>query len=108
MGTSDASTGFLHRIMRIAGSLASSIRTKIVLPYAVLTLAVATVGTFVVTQLVAGSLEEGFDNQLVDAGRVASDSVVRKEREHLKVLRAMAFTKGVNDAVARGAELGAL
>jgi signal transduction histidine kinase len=85
--------------MRIAGSLASSIRTKIVLPYAVLTLAVATVGTFVVTQLVAGSLEERFDNQLVDAGRVASDSVVRKEREHLKVLRAMAFTEGVNDAV---------
>jgi signal transduction histidine kinase len=85
--------------MRIAGSLASSIRTKIVLPYAVLTLAVATVGTFVVTQLVAGSLEERFDNQLVDAGRVASDSVVRKEREHLKALRAMAFTEGVNDAV---------
>ncbi len=99
MGTSDALTGFLHRIMRTAGSLASSIRTKIVLPYAVLTLAVATVGTFVVTQLVAGSLEERFDNQLVDAGRVASDSVVRKEREHLKVLRAMAFTEGVNDAV---------
>jgi signal transduction histidine kinase len=99
MGTSDALTGFLHRIMRIAGSVASSIRTKIVLPYAVLTLAVATVGTFVVTQLVAGSLEERFDNQLVDAGRVASDSVVRKEREHLKALRAMAFTEGVNDAV---------
>ena len=100
MGTSDASTGFLHRIIRMAGSLASSIRTKIVLPYAVLTLAVATVGTFVVTQLVAGSLEERFDNQLVDSGRVASDSVVRKEREHLKALRAMAFTEGVNDAVA--------
>jgi PAS domain S-box-containing protein len=100
MGTSDASTGFLDRIIRMAGSLASSIRTKIVLPYAVLTLAVATVGTFVVTQLVAGSLEERFNNQLVDSGRVASDSVVRKEREHLKALRAMAFTEGVNDAVA--------
>jgi len=102
MGTSDASTGFLHRIIRVAGSLALSIRTKIVLPYAVLTLAVAVVGTFVVTQLVAGSLEERFVNQLVDSGRVASDSVVRKEREHLEALRAMAFTRGVDVAVASG------
>ena len=59
MGTSDGSTGILHKIVRAAGSLVSSIRTKIVLPYAVLTLAVAAVGTFVVTQLVAGSLEIG-------------------------------------------------
>ena len=102
MGTSDASTGILHRIMRIVGSLASSIRTKIVLPYAVLTLAVAAVGTFVVSQLVAGSLEERFVNQLVDSGRVASDSVVKKEREHLEALRAMAFTQGVDVAVASG------
>jgi PAS domain S-box-containing protein len=102
MGTSDASTGSLHKIVTIAGSLASSIRTRIVLPYAVLTLAVAAVGTFVVTQLVAGSLEERFVNQLVDAGRVASDGVVRKEREHLEALRAMAFTQGVDVAAASG------
>ncbi|MDH4137758.1 MAG: hypothetical protein OEW09_13740, partial [Anaerolineae bacterium] len=100
MGISDASSGILRRIIRIADSLASSIRTKIVLPYVILTLAVAVVGTFVVTQLVAGSLKERFVNQLVDSGRVVSDSVVQKEREHLKVLRAMAFTEGVNDAVA--------
>lgn len=82
--------------------MVSSIRTKIVLPYAVLTLAVAAVGTFVVTQLVAGSLEERFVNQLVDSGQVASDSVIKKEREHLEVLRAMAFTQGVDVAVASG------
>jgi len=102
MGTSDASTGFSHKISRKASSLASSIRTKIVLPYAVLTLAVAVAGTFVVTQLVAGSLEERFVNQLVEAGRVASDSVVRKEQDHLETLRAMAFTQGVDAAVASG------
>jgi hypothetical protein len=102
MGTSDASTGFSQKISRKASSLASSIRTKIVLPYAVLTLAVAVAGTFVVTQLVAGSLEERFVNQLVEAGRVASDSVVRQERDHLETLRAMAFTQGVDAAVASG------
>jgi len=101
-GPSDASTGILKRIIRGAGSLALSIRTRIVLPYAILTLAVAAVGTFVVSQLVAGSLEERFANQLLEAGRVASDSVVRRERGHLEALRAMAFTQGVDVAVASG------
>jgi len=79
-----APSGFLHKIIEIGQTWVSSIRTKIVLPYAVLTLAVAAVGTFVVTQLVAGSLKECFNNQLLEAGRVTSDSVVRKEREHLE------------------------
>lgn len=94
--------GFLHKIIETGQTWVSSIRTKIVLPYAVLTLAVAAVGTFVVTQLVAGSLEERFGNQLLEAGRATSESVVRKEREHLKVLRAMAFTQDVDKAVASG------
>ncbi len=99
-GTSDGSTGVWHRTIKTVGGLLSSIRTKIVLPYAVLTLAVAAVGTFVVTQLVAGSLEERFNNQLVEAGRVTGDSIVRKEQEHLRLWRAMAFTEGVNETVA--------
>jgi len=97
-----APSGFWHKIIEIGQIWVSSIRTKIVLPYAVLTLAVAAVGTFVVTQLVAGSLKERFNNQLLEAGRVTSDSVVRKEREHLEQLRALAFTQGVDVAVASG------
>ena len=57
------------------------------------------IGAYLVTQLVAGSLQERFDNQLVEAGRVASDAVVRAEREQLKVVRAMAFTEAVPEAV---------
>ena len=55
-----------------------------------------------VTTLVAGSLQERFDNQLAEAGRVAADSVVRKERNHLEGVRALAFTEGVGQAVAAG------
>lgn len=55
-----------------------------------------------VTGLVAGSLRERFDNQLAEAGRVATDAVVRKEREHLEGVRALAFTEGVAEAVAAG------
>ena len=41
---------------------------KIIAPYALLTVVLAIAGTFLVTQLVAGSLRERFDNQLAEAG----------------------------------------
>jgi putative nucleotidyltransferase with HDIG domain len=75
------------------------IRWKIVLPYAFLTVVLATAGSYVATRLVTGSLSERFDNQLAEAGRVVADTVVRKEREHLATVRAVAFTEGVPEAV---------
>jgi putative nucleotidyltransferase with HDIG domain len=78
------------------------LRWKIIAPYALLTVLLGAVGTYMVTTLVAGSLQERFDNQLVEAGRVAADSVVRKERDHLEGVRTVAFTEGVAQAVAAG------
>ena len=78
------------------------IRWKIVLPYAFLTVVLAAAGSFLATRLVTGTLEERFDNQLAEAGRVVSDSVVRKERDHLETVRAVSFTKGIPEAVASG------
>ena len=75
--------------------LASHIRWKIVAPYLLLTVAVAVAGTFIATRLVTGSLQDRFDNQLAESARVASDSVVRRERQHLTVVRGIAFTVGV-------------
>jgi putative nucleotidyltransferase with HDIG domain len=75
---------------------------KIIVPYALLTVLLGAVGTYMVTTLVAGSLQERFDNQLAEAGRVAADSVVRKERNHLEGVRAVAFTEDVGQAVAAG------
>lgn len=69
------------------------------LPYAVLTLVCAALATYSVTRLITSSLEERFDKQIVEAGRVTSDSVVRRERLHLSALRSVAFTEGVSDAV---------
>ncbi|HET9476113.1 MAG TPA: HD domain-containing phosphohydrolase, partial [Dehalococcoidia bacterium] len=59
----------------------------------------ATAGSYVATNMVTGSLSERFDNRLAEAGRVVSDAVVRKERDHLETVRAVAFTEGVADAV---------
>lgn len=78
------------------------VRWKIVVPYAFLTVALAIAGSYIATQIVTGSLEERFDNQLAEAGRVVSDGVVRKEQEHLEIVRAASFTAGVDEAVVDG------
>ena len=81
---------------------ARHIRWKIILPYAFLTVVLAVAGSYIATGLVTGSLAERFDNQLAEAGRVVADAVVRKERDHLETVRAVAFTEGVADAVEAG------
>jgi PAS domain S-box-containing protein len=82
--------------------LTASIGTKIILPYLLLTLAVAGVGAYVVTNLVTSSMQERFNNQLLDAGRVVSESMVRYEKDRLEVLRAVAGTQGVSESLAAG------
>jgi putative nucleotidyltransferase with HDIG domain len=78
------------------------LRWKIIGPYALLTVLLGAAGTYMVTDLIAGSLRERFENQLAEAGHVAADAVVRKEREHLEGVRALAFTEGVAGAVTAG------
>lgn len=79
----------------------SSLKAKLIIPYLLLTLLTAMVGTFIVTRLVASSVRERFFNQLNEASRVAADGVVRLEQDHLADLRLMAFTEGVADAFIR-------
>lgn len=96
---SDSAPSLLfRRISRLSAWPLHHIRWKIVLPYAFLTAVLAASGAYLATQLITGSLEERFDNQLAEAGRVAADAVVRTEREHLETVRAVAFTEGVPQA----------
>ena len=78
---------------------ARQIRWKIIAPYAILTLVLAAGGTFLATRMVTGSLEERFENQLAEAARVTSDAMVRREREHLELVRSISFTEGVPGAI---------
>ena len=84
---------------------ARHIRWKIIAPYVVLAVVLAAAGTYLVTRLVVGSLEERFNNQLAEAARVTSDAVVRRERKHLEVVRGVGFTEGVPQAVRDGNSL---
>jgi two-component system sensor histidine kinase ResE len=79
-----------------------NIRRKIILPYLILTWIVAVMGIYVVTNLVASSLDERLTNQVLDAGRQVSDSVARQEKDHLESARAIAFTAGLAEALQTG------
>ncbi len=81
-----------------------SIRFKVILPYLILTLLVAVTGAFVVTRLVSNSLEERLSNQLLEAGRVVSDSMARKEIDQFQDARLVAFTRGMAEALRDGTD----
>ncbi len=86
--------------------LGASIGAKIILPYLLLTLAVAGVGAFIVVKLTTDSLQERFNNQLIDAGQVVSERMVDYELERLEVLRMVAATEGVAASLAAGDHTG--
>ena len=81
-----------------------SIRFKVILPYLLLTLLVAVTGAYVVTRLVANSLEERLANQLLEAGRVVSDSMARQEIDQVQSARVVAFTSNFGEALKDGNE----
>ena len=57
--------------------LSSGLRRKLIIPYMLLTLLLAAIGTYVVTRLVATSIEERFTNRLKEASQVSVDSIAR-------------------------------
>jgi PAS domain S-box-containing protein len=79
--------------------LINSIGTKIIFPYVLLTIIIAGIGAFIVTNLVTGTLQERFDNQLLDSGRVVAEIMVDYEQSRLAVLRAVAGTESVPESV---------
>lgn len=91
-----------RRWLPLLRATVSTIRAKLILPYLVLTLIVAVVGTLIATRLATTDARERFYNQLAEASRVASDSLVRQEREHLENLRFLVFSAGVAEAVVAG------
>ena len=100
----DSATGRFSLLSAIQWPL-NHIRWKIILPYSFLTVILAGVGAYLATNIVTGSLEERFANQLAEAGRVTADAVVETEREHLASVRAISFTEGVDSAIVGDDEL---
>ncbi|MBN1873717.1 MAG: HAMP domain-containing protein [Anaerolineae bacterium] len=76
------------------------IRGKIVLPYLILTLVIALVGTYVVINLVAGSLNERLDNHVLESGRAVLDALAQHEIRHIADLQLVIGTRGMAAALA--------
>ncbi len=77
------------------------IRAKITLPYLLLAIAVALAGAYVVTRLIVESVQERFLQQLQESARLVADRMVGIEQENLAVLRSLAHTEGLAEAVER-------
>jgi signal transduction histidine kinase len=79
--------------------LVTGLQGKLIVPYVLLTVLLAAIGTYVTTRLVTSSLRDRITNQLVQASRVAADTTIRRERTHISQLRELVFTVGVPEAV---------
>ena len=69
-------------------------------PFVVLTLVIGVAGAWLSARAVTSSLEERFNNRLLESAHIASDAIVRREQDHLEVVRAVAFTQGIGDVTA--------
>ncbi|MEJ5308787.1 MAG: ATP-binding protein [Anaerolineae bacterium] len=87
------------RIWNTLLRLVSDIRGKIIVPYLILTLAVAVIGLYVVTRLVSDSLDERFNNHLVESGQAVLTGFARQELDHLESARTFSLTEGVIEAL---------
>lgn len=75
------------------------IRLKITLPYLFLALAVATGVTILFWRIVLENVDERFNNQLYEAGRLTSDAMLAVESNQAESVRLFANTAGVADAL---------
>jgi signal transduction histidine kinase len=80
----------------------SDLQSKLIVPYVILTLLLATVGIYIITRLVTSSVTERFFNQLNDAAKVAERSITKWEKDNLGDLRSLVFIEGVPEAVEDG------
>jgi len=75
------------------------IRIKITLPYLILSLILAVAAAYLITQLVLENVEERFNKQLYEAGKISSELVVNNESQLLQTQRLLANAEGVSTAI---------
>ena len=75
------------------------IRIKITVPYMILSLLVAAAVAYLTTQLVIENIQERFDKQLYEAGKISSELIVSYETQLLETQRLLANVQGISDAI---------
>jgi putative nucleotidyltransferase with HDIG domain len=81
------------------------IRAKITVPFLLISFAMAVGMAFVLYQIIFENIDQRFNTQLVESGRLASEWMVKEENQRLDTLRLLAYSQGVGDALkARNSE----
>ncbi|MCI0710889.1 MAG: ATP-binding protein [Chloroflexi bacterium] len=76
-----------------------SIQVRLTAPFLLAIIALAAIGSLIVTRLVAGSILERVDNQLIESAKAATNAISDIEGQQLGTLRLMVFTQGVDTAL---------
>ena len=87
-----AQTLGLNQFLLSPGKLRFPLRFKLALPYLLLSAMVMIIGLLLMSRIVVDTMEERFQRQLVDAGIMAADHMVKEEQALLATWRAVAFT----------------
>jgi putative nucleotidyltransferase with HDIG domain len=77
------------------------IRIKITIPYLILSIVLAVAAAYIITQLIVENVEERFNKQLYEAGKISSELSVSYESQLLETERLLANVEGVAAAVQR-------
>ena len=78
------------------------VRAKITFPFVALALVLAVASAYVVSQVALDTIEDRFENRLIEGGKLAQDWLVMEEDRLLETLRLLANTQGVSDALLEG------
>ena len=75
------------------------IRIKITIPYMILSLVLALAVAYLTTQLVIENIQERFNKQLYEAGKISTELIVSYETQLLATQRLLANTQGLAEAL---------
>jgi HD-GYP domain-containing protein (c-di-GMP phosphodiesterase class II) len=75
------------------------LRFKITLPFLVLAVVTALASVYVVLQVVGDSIDDRFTDQMVEAGRLSAEWMVREEMRLLEDFRLIAYTQGITNSI---------
>jgi HD-GYP domain-containing protein (c-di-GMP phosphodiesterase class II) len=78
------------------------VRAKITAPFLLIALAMAALAAFVLFQLVFENIDQRFNTQLAENGKLAAEWMVQEENARLANLRLLAHTTGAGDALQAG------
>src|ERR1051325_10961647 len=76
-----------------------TIRMKITIPYLILSIILAVAAAYLITQLVVENVQERFNKQLFEAGKISSELIVSYETQLLETQRLLANAEGVPSAI---------